>query len=105
MRQQDDGDIGKWRALLRAAPRRYRLPPLPSALEAAVAAGVETAIAFALEALRLQQATPAVRTAFTDALAGVVRRASEADAVFQAQVLRARDAEVAEFAGCDPEIF
>jgi hypothetical protein len=92
-------------AALRAAPRRYRLPPLPPDVAAARDAGVETALAFTIEAARLglERGTPpaaAVRDLFTASLAGFVRAAMAphgGDASFQALVLQAHDPEVHEF--------
>jgi hypothetical protein len=44
--------MGPLAILLRDAPRRYRLPPLPADAAAARAAGAETALAFAHESTR-----------------------------------------------------
>ncbi|WP_088953099.1 hypothetical protein [Variovorax sp. HW608] len=90
------------RDLLRAVPRRYRAPPLPESLEAAVAAGSEATLAFAIEAARVAEergvpAPAALGDAFTAALAALIRRAMTPDGgdpVFQAQVLQSRDAQV-----------
>jgi len=89
-------------ALLRAVPRRYRAPPLPLSLEAAVAAGTEATLAFAMESARVAgdkgAATPAaLGDAFAAALAALIRRAMTPDGgdpVFQAQVLQSRDPRV-----------
>ena len=97
-------------AALRGAPRRYRLPPLPTGLEAARAAGVECALAFAIVAARAAagHGTPApdaVRELFTSALASFIREAMApqgGDPSFQALVLQARDAQVREFVQLAP---
>ena len=84
-------------AALRAAPRRYRLPPLPRDVAAARTADDETAVAFAIESLRLGRADEAVRELFTQRLAGLIRAAladEGGDPAFQAMVLHARDADV-----------
>lgn len=84
-------------AAVRVAPRRYRLPPLPTGLEAALAADDETALAFAIEAARQGGSGDALRQLFTQRLAALVRAAlAEAggDAAFQAMVLHSRDADV-----------
>lgn len=89
-------------AALRAAPRRYGLPPLPADVPAARARGPEVALAFALEAVRAGQAggpapPPAVRTLFLEALAELLRAAlapAGGDPALQALVLRAGTPEV-----------
>ena len=88
--------------LLRAAPRRYRAPPLPADLESAVVAGPEATLAYAIESARLagERGTPtpaALGDAFAVALAALIRRAMTPDGgdpIFQAQVLQSRDAQV-----------
>lgn len=91
--------------LLRLVPRRYRVPPLPADLEAAIAAGSEATLAFTIEAARLAMedgapATPAPAEAFTAALAALIHRAMTpvgGDSVFQSQVLQSRDPQVREW--------
>lgn len=91
-------------AAVRAAPRRYLLPPLPADVEAARAAGPEAALAFAIESARVasQDGTlppPGAQPLFTWALARVIEHAlapSGGDPAFQAVVLQARDPEVHE---------
>jgi len=98
----DDRPQAALHALLRAVPRRYRAPPLPSNLEAAVAAGTEATLAFAIESARVAgeygASLPAVFSGdFTAALAALIRRGmtpDSGDPVFQAQVLQSRDAQV-----------
>ncbi len=85
---------------LRAAPRRYRMPPLPATPEAAWAAGADAALALAIESARTGAATPQVRELFARALAALIRSAlstDEGDAAFQALVLQAHDADVGEY--------
>lgn len=82
---------------LRAAPRRYRLPPLPADLDAARAAGVDTSVAFAIEAARTGRADAAARALFLDGVAFLVACAVEGDPGFQALVLRAQDPQVEEY--------
>jgi hypothetical protein len=88
-------------AALAAAPRRYRMPPLPATAEAATARGLETALAFAIEAARPGGPTarpPAgMRDFFTHSLAAVIRDAMARDAAFQAIVLQTHDANVSEY--------
>lgn len=91
-------------AAVRVAPRRFRLPPLPADADAAVAAGTETALAFAIEATRLahEQNAPApagTQDLFTRALAELVTAAlapQGGDPAVQAAVLRAQEAQVDE---------
>ncbi|MBT2335700.1 hypothetical protein J7E49_17510 [Variovorax paradoxus] len=93
-------------AALHEAPRRYRLPPLPADVEAAVASGTETALAFAMEAARIEKAghppAPAydgIQALFTRALAQLIREAlapERGDPAFQAALLQAQDAAVHE---------
>lgn len=92
-------------AVLRSAPRRYRMPALPDGMAAARAAGPETALAFAIEMARRSLAAGgppdlALQLLFTDALAVLVERASgdAGDPAFQAQVLRASQPEVQAYA-------
>lgn len=85
---------------MRAAPRRYRLPPLPADAGAARAAGVDTALAFAIEAARSGKPAPALRDLFTESIATLILEAlapTGGDPAFQALVLRSRDAQVAEY--------
>lgn len=92
-------------AALRAAPRRYRLPPLPDGIEAASASNPETALAFAIEGARQarqhRSSPPAgLQDLFTRSLAALIRdslAAEGGDPAFQALALRARDAEVDEY--------
>lgn len=84
---------------LRAAPRRYRLPPLPRDAQQAAAADAETAVAFAIEALRRGAHDARVEALFTAGLEDLIRAAMAAeggDPGFQALVLRARDPQVDE---------
>ncbi|SEB05227.1 hypothetical protein [Variovorax sp. YR216] len=98
----DDRPQAALRDLLRTVPRRYRSPPLPPGLDAAVAAGTEATLAFAIESARAaaERGTPtpaALGDAFTAALAALIHRAMTPDGgdpVFQAQVLYSRDAQV-----------
>ena len=91
---------------LRDAPRPYRMPPLPADAQAAREAGVDAALAFALEQARAADesgaaAPRAVRELFLWALAEVIRtalRAEGGDPAFQAQALRARTPEVEAYA-------
>lgn len=93
-------------AALRAAPRRYRMAPLPIDANAAKSSGVESALAFGIEAVRLakEKAWPPSREAqdvFTGALGHMVHEAlasNHGDAAFQALVLRTQDLEVDEYA-------
>jgi hypothetical protein len=88
---------------LRAAPRRYRLPPLPDSVQAAEAASPDAALAFAIECARraAPQAAPQdVASLFVRQLARLVREAlstDNGDAAFQALVLQAHDAQVREY--------
>ncbi|MEJ8814606.1 hypothetical protein WKW77_26255 [Variovorax ureilyticus] len=98
----DDRPQAALHDLLRTVPRRYRSPLLPPDLDAAVAAGTEATLAFAIESARAagERAAPmpaALGDAFTAALAALIRRAMAPDGgdpVFQAQVLYSRDAQV-----------
>lgn len=91
-------------AALRDTPRPYRLPPLPRDADSARAAGVDAALAFAIEAARAgaaQDSPPddGIGELFTWALAQLIRAALAAeggDPAFQALVLRAQHAEVEE---------
>jgi hypothetical protein len=93
-------------AALRAAPRRYRMPPLPDGIAAALAAPPDTALAFAIEAARAghERGVPlpaGTADLFTRKLAQLIDAALAAeggDPSFQAMVLRASDAEVAAYA-------
>ena len=90
---------------LRDAPRRYRMPPLPADAQAAVAAGADTALAFAIEAARQAAAAhqlpaPGVAGLFTTALARLIASSlapEHGDPAFQALVLQAGEAEVREY--------
>lgn len=92
-------------AALRAAPRRYRLPPLPDGIEAASASNPETALAYAIEGARRarhdRSPPPAgLQDLFTRSLAALIRAClapKGGDPAFQALVLRTRDAEVHEY--------
>jgi hypothetical protein len=91
---------------LRQAPRPYRVPPLPADADAARLAGVDAALAFALERARVAHegghAPPLdARPLFLGALAAAIRGAMQSDGgdpTFQAQVLRAREPDVEEHA-------
>jgi hypothetical protein len=90
---------------LRTAPRRYRLPPLPASVNAAAGLDAETRLAYAIESARNAHVcghTPAegVAALFLQGLADLIREAlapGGGDAAFQARVLQAQDAEVAEY--------
>lgn len=87
-------------AALQAAPRRYRLPPLPADPRAAAAQGLETALACALEAARRGDGG-AWQDLFTASLATLIREALQpqaGDPAFQALVLRTGEPEVEEHA-------
>lgn len=97
-------------AALRAAHRRYRMPPLPPDAQAARAAGPEAALACAIEWARRALAAGAVpdrslQELFIEALAALVTRASApgGDAAFQALVLRASHSAVEEYAALQEE--
>jgi hypothetical protein len=91
--------------LLRDAPRRYLLPPLPADAATARAAGVETALAFALEAARRAAAhdaalPPDCADLFTWALGALIRAALApvgGDAAFQALLLRVQEPAVEDY--------
>lgn len=91
-------------AAVRAAPRRYRMPPLPADADAAASIGVDAALAFALEALRAVQESgstmpPRMEEFFAHTLACLIRRALASkggDPAFQALVLQTQSAEVRE---------
>ncbi|HEX6362951.1 MAG TPA: hypothetical protein VFZ93_08345, partial [Albitalea sp.] len=90
-------------AALRAAPRRYRLRPMPADAESARADGAPTAVAFALEAARVSQArgvplAPGVEQTFLDGLAELIRSAMRGDPAYRAMVLRRHDPEVDAYA-------
>ena len=89
---------------LRAAPRRYRMAPLPADADDAEASGAEPAVAWALEVLRRSGeggALPAVaKDVFTRQLAELIRAAvvpGAGDPAFQALVLRTMEPEVEEY--------
>jgi hypothetical protein len=87
-------------AALAAAPRRYRMPPLPATADAAAARGPETALAFAIEAARIAgHAGPSaqLRDFFTRSLAELIGDAMVRDAAFQALVQQAHGANVSEY--------
>jgi hypothetical protein len=89
-------------AALRAAPRRYRMPPLPRDGRAAEAAGVETALAFAIESARAAKydgapLAPGAPGLFQRSLAHAIADAMTQDAAFRAAVVRSRDPEVREY--------
>lgn len=92
-------------AALGAAPRRYRLPPLPDGIHAALASSPDTALAFAIEGARQARhhrspPPPGLQDLFTRSLAALIRGALAAeggDPAFQALVLRNRDPEVEEY--------
>jgi len=96
-------------AALRAAPRRYRMPPLPADADTAAASGAGEALAFAIEAARIEKEEerhlppPAsVQALFTRALAQLIREAlapERGDPAFQALVMQAQDATVHEHVG------
>lgn len=92
---------------MQAAPRRYVLPALPADAAEALASGTDAALAFAMEAVRAARdgrglPPPApIRSAFTEALARLIRKAlapGGGDPAFQALVMQARDAAVREHA-------
>lgn len=80
-------------AALRAAPRRYRMPPL------APEAGPEGALASVIERVRTGEADEAVRELFTQNLSTLIAHAVRGDPVLQAQLLREEQPQVAEYAG------
>ncbi|RYY64418.1 MAG: hypothetical protein EOO24_56265, partial [Comamonadaceae bacterium] len=79
---------------MKAAPRRYRMPPLPADAAAARTAAPEAALAFAIESARVgAEPLSAARALFLEALAALVRKSLDAaggDPAFQALVLRAQ---------------
>jgi hypothetical protein len=90
-------------AALRAAPRRYRPPILPADADTAAASSADTALAFAIEAVRIAKEErrlppPApVQALFTQALARLIHEAlapAGGDPRFQAMVMQAQDAAV-----------
>src|SRR5215207_1574186 len=91
-------------AAVRAAPRRYRMPPLPADADAAASIGVDAALAFAIESVRMAkegESAPSARAQdlFTQALAALISRAlaSEGgDLTFQALLLQAQSPAVDE---------
>jgi hypothetical protein len=90
---------------LATAPRRFRQPPLPPDARAAAAQGIDTGLAFAMEAARVavEQNTVAgeeERALFLDSLAALIAVAlapDGGDPTFQSLVLRAQEVEVAEY--------
>jgi hypothetical protein len=85
-----------------AAPRPYALPALPATVAAAQAQGTDVALAFAIDAARVGAVGEDTQKLFTQALARLIAAALDpaaGDPAFQAAVLRAGDAVVAEFAG------
>lgn len=97
--------MGPLATLLRDAPRRYWLPPLPVDAQAARLAGAETALAFAVEAARRAAAQhlapPAgMEDLFTWAMGALIRAALApvgGDPAFQALLLRAQEPQVEEY--------
>ena len=93
-------------AALAAAPRRFRLPPLPADADAAAAAGAAAALAIAIAAARgaseRQLPLPADAEAlFTQSLARLIAQAlapEGGDPAFQAAVLQAQDRDVRDHA-------
>ncbi|HEY9273239.1 3-deoxy-D-arabino-heptulosonate 7-phosphate synthase [Achromobacter sp.] len=90
-------------ATLRRTARRYRVPPISKIPAEGVPPA--TALAVAIEQARLSlesgAAPPAIKQAFLDALARLIRdamRESDGDPVFQAMLLRHRLAPVREYA-------
>jgi hypothetical protein len=91
---------------LRVVARRYRVPAHVSASAATLQASPATALVLAIEQARAAVArgdapAPAIRDAFIDALARMIREAlrdESADPVFQAMLLRHRTAVIREYA-------
>ncbi|MBB1593356.1 3-deoxy-D-arabino-heptulosonate 7-phosphate synthase [Achromobacter sp. UMC46] len=92
--------------ILRAVPRRYRVPPAPNAATQAPNGGAATMLAMTVEHARQALAggvapDSATRHDFLHALSRLIReamRANEGDPAFQAIVLRHRAPQVREFA-------
>jgi hypothetical protein len=90
--------------VIRATPRRYRMPALPPDAAAAEAAGAEAALAFVLEQVRCAKRSaaplqPQLQPLFTRSLARLVARALDSatgDPSFQSAVLAGQETEVAE---------
>jgi hypothetical protein len=90
---------------LRDAPRRYRLPSLPTDAGTALAAGTDTALAFAIESVRRavasrHAASPELADLFTTALARLVTLSlspERGDPAFQALVLQADEPQLREY--------
>jgi hypothetical protein len=93
-------------AAIREAPRRWRMAPLPADVQAAAAAPVDVALAFALECVRTG-AVAGVRELFVGSLAALVAQAADpqgGDPAFQALVTRANDATVREFVALQSQL-
>jgi len=92
-------------AAVRAAPRPYRMPPLPEHVDQSLAGGPQLTLAFVLDAVRaaVQAGQPApapLQDVFTRALAQRIEAALQpatGDPSFQALVLRRSHAEVDEY--------
>jgi len=89
-------------AALAAAPRRYRMPPLPADADATLAMGAETSLVFAVEAARIgkERGSPPpadMLDLFTRSLAQLIGDALARDPAFQALLLRTQDAHVNEY--------
>nr|WP_240980224.1 hypothetical protein [Ramlibacter agri] len=87
-------------AALQAAPRRFRLQPLPADAASARQAGTDASLAFAIESARLGRQDTDAQQIFVDALADLIRDAlapDSGDPAFQALVLRGLEPEVEEF--------
>jgi hypothetical protein len=92
-------------AALRAAPRRYRLPPLPADAVAARAQGIDASLALAIDAARRaheagEPAPADARSLFLEALAAFLREAlapAGGDPAYQALLLQWQEPKVREF--------
>jgi len=89
--------------ILRAVPRRYRLPVLDAPDAVSGAWGPTRAIVMAIESVRQARgqgtlSAPQAREGFIDALAALIAEALRADPAFQALVLRHRLPRVREYA-------
>jgi hypothetical protein len=92
-------------AALATAPRRFRQPPLPPDARAAAAQGIDTGLAFAMEAARVaveRNTRPGEeeRALFLESLAALIAVAlapEDGDPTFQSLVLRAQEAQVAQY--------
>jgi predicted NAD-dependent protein-ADP-ribosyltransferase YbiA (DUF1768 family) len=86
-------------AALAAAPRRYRMPPLPADAASARAAGIDVALAFAIESARTAD-VPGARELFVESLAAFIDEALQphtGDPAFQALLVRANEPTVREY--------